>query len=408
MRPLPSAVRSAPDRARLSDGREIPGRPADEADLAAPDLAPELALALGSAIATLAARDGGPTHGWRQAFEARVQQAEQAIRERRLHLGPPLDRAVGPRRWPALDGLDRLGHVHGDLGPHAVWVDDEGRPVAVLGLDAAQPGDPLIDVASLLRLADPALRAIAVEATRLLLGPAELARLEACHRADLLFDLARAPDDPDARALHVERVRLRLDEPPLTARLLSGGPARHEPDHPAVALRRALEASPSVATTDERAAWLGALGASLLSVVAPEAARHRLGLVARELASGLPSGAVDATPGVAEPAFTGLALRGVLMLDEAVGAHVHRGLAVAASVDPALEVVAEGLREALQPATRAVGAPLPVDVLEHLADRLLTGRAAAAPALVWAAQVLSLRGRADRASELLGRADALE
>lgn len=407
MRPLPSATRSAPDRARLSDGREIPGCTAAEAVIVAPEQAPDFALALGATVRALAARDGGPARGWRHRFEARVLQVERELRERRLHLGAPLDLAVGPRRWPALDTVERLGHFHGDLGLHALWVDADGHPVAVLGLDAAQPGDPLVDVASLLRLADPALRAIAVEAARATWNPEAIARIEAYHRADLLFHLARAPVDPDARAIHLERVRLRLDEPRLTRRLLGGGPARHEPDHPAIAIRRALEASRSVGTTAERAAWLGALGAALLSIAAPDEVRHRLGLLARELAAALPSGETAAAPGEPDPAFTGLAARGILMLDDAVGAHVHGGLEVAGAVDPALAVVADALRRALEPATGAKGSPLPVEALDRLADRVLVGRATAAPAMVWAAQVLSLRAD-PRAPSLLEAAEALE
>lgn len=411
MPPLPSAVRTGPDRARLSDGREIAGCTADRAVIAAPEQAPEYALALGSTVAGLGTRPGGSAEGWRKRFEARARETDRKVREQHLHLGPPLDEAVGPIDWPVLDTLDRLAHVHGDLGLHTLWTDEEGRPVAVLGLERARPGDPLVDVASLLRLNDPALRALAVEATRLPFGPTELDRLEAYHRADLLFHLARAPSDPEDRALHQERVRLRLDEPPLTARLLTGGPARHEPDHPALALRRALEAAGSVRTTEERAAWLGALGAALLSVVAPEEVRHRLGLVARELASMLPAPSPAATApsasGPPDPGFAELAARGVRVLEEAVGAHVHRGIEVAARADAALATVARGLAAALQAGGVARGAPLPVQVLEHLADRHLEGVAAAAPALVWAAQVIALRGDRPGAEALLRAADAL-
>lgn len=370
----------------------------------APELAPDLATALGEQARRLAAQDGGPADGWRAAFEAHAAALVAEVRRRGLHLGPPLDRAVGARSWPMLDDVTRLGQVHGRLTFHALQVDD-GEPVGLIG--ETRPGDPLVDVACLLRLPDPALRALAVEASGAGLDPDALRRLEVYVRVDLLVELLEAPDDPDARALHLERVRLRLDEPGLVPRLVGGGPRRLEPDHPVIAARRALESSGAVRGTEERAVWLGALGAALLGASLRGYLGHRLGAVARELAARLPGPKPsDAAPNAPDPGFQGLAERGVLLLEEAVGAPVLAGIGHAAQADPALEAASQALGAALHARGAPAGEPLPEELLEAVADDGLLGGRAVLPAIAWAAQVVALRGEPTRGRRML--ADALQ
>lgn len=372
---LPPARRVG-DHAERLDGAPLDGASAADWLARQPQAAPEIAAALGEALRRLWSVRLPPDHRWPAHWAARRDAQRREALARRLHLGPPLEIALADAPAP---GIAEMVPVHGDLDLDRLWLGPSLAPVALLGGEQAFPGDGGLDLAAAMRLGDPALRLIVAEAAGV--GPGDARRWAPYLPGDLLTHLLRAPAHPRERALHLERVRLRLDE--LADGDVLTAPPRREPDHPVIAARQALEASADDATGPS---WLGALGAALLAAGLPSGLGARFGLVAVELA-----GRVEppSSPGSPHAGARFLADRAVALLDGAVGPQVVDGLRSCSADGPVAEALSRAAQLFEQP---PIALGLPPELLVRVVDDPLVGDRASLPAVAWASHLIATRG----------------